>query len=643
MRVARFITPALVLVLLPTPRQADRPDDDPPSRVGRLSFLSGSVSFRPGTVDDWTDATINYPLHGGDHLWTDADARAELTVGSNAIRLAPQSAFGFLALDDRTTQIRLSQGSLEVRVRNLGDDDSFEIDTPTGAVSLLRPGTYRVDVDATGDTTTVTVRHGQADVTAAGSAFPLHAGDAAVVAGGDSPSYDIRDAARADEWEDWCAARDRRWDDSRSSRYVSRETIGYEDLDDNGEWRDTPDYGPVWAPRSTIVGWAPYRYGRWVWVEPWGWTWVDDAAWGFAPFHYGRWVYWDGGWVWVPGRRVARPVYAPALVVFVGGRNFGVAWFPLGPEEPYVPAYHVSNTYFRNINVTNVNVTNINVTNVNVTTINYRNRRAPDAFTVVSQETFVRSRAVDKSVIVVPRERLDQARVVGSTARVVPDRHSVLGRPDIMTVRRPPPVVTTREVVVRREPPPPPVPFVARERALRTHPGRPLDEATLGTLRRQSPPARTQPLVRPAVPVATQDRPTPVLRPTREGLPPPRALPPPAPAERAAPAERPDRAAQPERSESPRPARQPAERPTPAERPAPDERPASKARPQPQPTPAEKPARERPAPDERPASKARPQPQPTPAEKPARERPARERRAPKDRPAERDTTKEKKP
>src|SRR5437870_11486470 len=196
MRIARLVMPALVLALVPTLQLADLSDDDPPSRVGRLSFLSGSVSFRPGTVDDWTEASINYPLHGGDHLWTDADARAELTVGSNAIRLAPQSAFGFLALDDRTTQVRLSQGSLEVRVRDLGDDDSFEIDTPTGAVSLLHPGTYRVDVDATGDTTTVTVRHGQADVTAAGSAFPVHSGDAAVVAGGDSPSYDIRDAAR---------------------------------------------------------------------------------------------------------------------------------------------------------------------------------------------------------------------------------------------------------------------------------------------------------------------------------------------------------------------------------------------------------------------------------------------------------------
>src|SRR5207237_2998765 len=186
-------------------------------------------------------------------------------------------------------------------------------------------------------------------------------------------------------------------------------------------------------------------------VEPWGWTWVDDGPWGVAPLHCGRWVYWDGGWVWVPGRRVARPVYAPALVVFVGGGSFGVAWFPLAPEEPYVPAYHVSNTYIRNLNVTSVNVTNIDVTNV--TNIQYRNRGAPGAVTVVSRETFVRSRPVDKGVIVVPRERLAEARVVGNTARVVPDRHSVLGRPDIITMRRPPPAVTTREVVVRRQPP----------------------------------------------------------------------------------------------------------------------------------------------------------------------------------------------
>src|SRR2546427_11910598 len=121
MRAIRSLGSLLLLAVLPPfqggdrPDRPDGPDRDPPSRVGRLSYLSGPVSFRPGDADDWTDATINYPLHHGDHLWTDSDARAEITVGSSACRLAPPSAFGFPALDDRTAQGRPSPGALHVR------------------------------------------------------------------------------------------------------------------------------------------------------------------------------------------------------------------------------------------------------------------------------------------------------------------------------------------------------------------------------------------------------------------------------------------------------------------------------------------------------------------------------------------------
>ena len=586
MHTARCLGSLLLLAVFPAFQGTDRPDRDPPSRVGRLSFVSGSVSFRPGDVDDWVAATVNYPLHDGDHLWTDSDARAEITVGSIAFRLASQSAFGFLALDDRTVQVRLSQGSLNVRVRDLDDDETLEIDTPSGAVSLLRSGVYRVDVDTTGDPTSVTVRRGAAEVTAAGSAFPVRGKQTAVVAGGDSPSYDVQDAIRSDDFDEWCESRNRRSDDSRSTQYVSRGVIGYEDLDDNGDWQETPDYGAVWVPRRVATGWAPYRYGHWAWVEPWGWTWIDDAPWGFAPFHYGRWVYVGGGWAWVPGRVVARPVYAPALVVFVGGRNWslaiaggsGVAWFPLAPEEPYVPAYRVSNTYIRNVNVTNVNVTNITVTNVNVTNINYRNRRERDGVTVVSRETFVGSRPVSQGVLVVPRDRLDRASVVGATAQIAPGRRSVLGQPAIIAVRHPPAAVTTREVVVHRQPPPPPVPFAVREQALRARPGRPLDDTTVGTLRARTPAARVKPLVRPAVPPTAEGpspSPSPALRPAREGIPPrpqprerPQSTEPLQPTEQPQPTERPARPAAPKEKKAP-----PAERQQPARRPAADERP----------------------------------------------------------------------
>ncbi len=59
---------------------------DPPNRVGRLNFLSGTVSFHPESVDEWAPATLNYPLTIGDHLWTDQDGQAEVHVGSTAIR-----------------------------------------------------------------------------------------------------------------------------------------------------------------------------------------------------------------------------------------------------------------------------------------------------------------------------------------------------------------------------------------------------------------------------------------------------------------------------------------------------------------------------------------------------------------------------
>jgi len=532
LRFTHVVAPALVLVLLPA-RGQDSRDVDPPSRVARLSFISGSVSFRPGDVDDWTDATVNYPLRTGDHLWTDADARAEISIGSTAIRLNQWTDFGFLALDDRTEQIDLSEGGLDVRLRRLGDGDVFEIDTPNGAVSLERPGSYRVDVDSSGETTMVTVRGGAAEVTSSGSAFSVEAGEVGTLSGRDAPSYDVEDAARPDDWERWCASRDRRWDESRSTRYVSPDMVGYEDLDDYGDWRDGGSYGPVWVPREVDAGWAPYRYGHWAWVEPWGWTWVDDAPWGFAPFHYGRWVWFYDRWAWVPGRVAPRPVYAPALVAFVGGPRWsvslaaggagGVAWFPLAPDEVYVPAYQASPTYVRNVNVTNVNVTNINVTNVDVTNVHYRNRDVTGAVTSVSEETFVGARPVGHNAVIVPRDRLRDAVVVGTAAPLAPTRVSVLAQPGPMRVHRPPQTVVERQVVVRTQPPPPPVPFSAKEPVLRRQPGRPLDQSDKARLRDSMGNEEPRAPVKPAVPASGA---APELRPVRGGLPAPHRPPP---------------------------------------------------------------------------------------------------------------------
>jgi hypothetical protein len=455
---------ALALGLVLSPLAAA----DPPGRVARLNYVQGSVSFRPGGVEEWEPAAVNYPLTIGGDLWVDQGARAELHIGSTTIRLTPQTSFSFLNLDDRTVQIRLSQGSLTVRILRIAAGEVFEIDTPNGAVTLARPGNYRIDLDADQATATVTVRGGEAEITSAGAILTVRPGEAVFLVGGDAPTYDVRQATLPDEWEAWGTARDAREDQVPSLRYVSREVTGYEDLDANGTWRVDATYGPVWTPTAVAVGWAPYRTGHWAWVDPWGWTWIDDAPWGFAPFHYGRWASTSGGWGWVPGTIVVQPVYAPALVAFVGGASFGasvsfggiagIGWFPLAPREVYVPPYQYSPRYIRNVNVTNVNITNVNVTNVNVTKVNYRNRRVPGAVTAVSQDVFVTARPVATVAVVVSSQAATTAQVVGMTAPLAPRHESVVGREaisgDSRAAPRPPDRVLARPVVARVAPPP---------------------------------------------------------------------------------------------------------------------------------------------------------------------------------------------
>lgn len=554
---------------------------DPPARVGRLNYLNGPVSFRPGSVDDWAAATLNYPLTTGDHLWTDAGAQAEIHIGSTAVRMAPQTAISFLNLDDQMAQISLTGGDLDVHIRYLGENESVEVDTPNAAISLLRSGDYRFHANGDNAVTVVNVRGGEAEVTAGGSAFPARSGQSARLDGMDTPTQDLAAVPPPDEFDRWCEMRERREMSSASARYVPREMVGYEDLDEAGVWTEVPPYGMVWRPRVVVAGWAPYRFGHWAWVEPWGWTWIDDAPWGFAPFHYGRWAFAAGAWYWVPGRMVVggpvrvRPVYAPALVAFVGGPNFGVAvgvggggvaaWFPLGPGEVYRPAYHVSPAYVTNINI--VHVSNVTVINqVNVTNVRYVNREVVGAVSVVPRETFVSARPVGVAAVRVTPAAVMRAEVVGAAPAIVPRRESVMAT-TVASVRTPPARIATREVVVRHTPPPAPVAFGAQQRALEANGGRPLAPEQINSIRAAAPPRA--PSVRNAGPEAPR----------------PQAAPRPMDAPRQMEAPRPQSGPRP--MEAPRPQQAPVNRPQFNDRPTMNARPQMSDRPpSPRPNPA---------------------------------------------------------
>jgi hypothetical protein len=530
---------------------------DPPSRVARLAYITGDTSFSPGGERDWVRASVNRPMITGDRLWVGEGARAELQLGSAAMRVGPSSSLTLLNLDDRTAQVQLAQGTLNIRVRRLDRGQVFEIDTPNLAYSIRRPGSYRIDVDPDGTATTVVVRTGQAEVYGDRAAFITDAGQTYRFFGSDLRDYESYGLLRADEFDRWSNERDSRWDNSASRRYVSSEMIGYEDLDQYGTWRKVPDYGSVWVPNRVAADWAPYRDGHWAWVEPWGWTWIDEAPWGFAPSHYGRWARIDSTWAWVPGPATARPVYAPALVAFVGGsdlRSSGggsgtVAWFPLGPRDVYRPSYTASREYFSDVNTSNTVINRTNITNVysntNVTNITYANQQVPGAVVAVLAAAFAQSRPVGRETVRVNQQMISRAPVTVA-APVAPSHASVVGGQAAFGAK-PPETAQARPVVAQVAPPPPPVPFAARQGALAANAGRPHDPAAVAALKPAAP------VEAPAVRVVTPTQavvapPRPARAPTAGQSPsgwtapspapaaPPVAAPPAAPARPAAPA-----------------------------------------------------------------------------------------------------------
>ncbi len=339
--------------------EAAVPVRDPPDRVGRLSALSGPVerieedALGPGR-DLTAPATLNWPVTSGQAYATGHRGRAEVRIGTLALRLDGDTEVEFPRIDDQVVQMIVVHGTLSLRVRNRALLPELDLTTPRERIVLDDPGSYRIDVDRVPLTTTVSAYTGLARLATRAVTYTIRGGQRGVLGG---PEARFRLAAPvADAFDDWVAAQDRRDDALRSTRYVAAETTGVESLDEHGQWRSFGALGDAWIPTTVPPGWAPYRRGHWAWVAPWGWSWVDEAPWGFTPFHYGRWVLVSGTWAWLPGRRDLRPVYAPALVAWYGGiagagSEAVVGWFPLGPGEVYLPAYDSSLRYLERINL----------------------------------------------------------------------------------------------------------------------------------------------------------------------------------------------------------------------------------------------------------------------------------------------------
>ena len=357
--VARFVGATLAATLAWS--SLAQAQSEPPGRVGRLAFTDGTVSFHDNEQSQWTPAAVNTPLSTGDSLWTEPNARSEISLAGTRIRMAGATQLDMLAVDDSQTRLQVDEGRIDVKTQAMDTSQPYQIITPRGTISLLQQGDYYVEAGSTEDPTQIGVRAGAAQIQGLdGQLLAVRPGEVGEVTG-DAATPQLRTIRSAPPpqppaWAD----RDRQVSYDQPPQYLTAGVTGYEDLNQYGTWVDDSSYGEVWIPRSVPAGWAPYRTGHWVYEQPWGWTWIDDQPWGFAPYHYGRWANREGRWMWLPPERNVRPVYAPALVAFVGGVELSamlsrqssapVGWFPLGPREAYVPPYTTNRDYYQRVN-----------------------------------------------------------------------------------------------------------------------------------------------------------------------------------------------------------------------------------------------------------------------------------------------------
>jgi hypothetical protein len=437
-----------------------------------------------------------------------------LEVGPFAVRLGQGTDLTLANLNDQLLQLGVGQGTLRVTIYEMPENNSVEVDTPNGALILQTAGSYRVETAADGNSTQVTVNAGSLQISAGDLSKTLQSGEAVQLTGTGPVAASPLSVPPPDDFDSWCAGRDRRIENSPSVKSVGPAVPGDEDLDTYGQWTTEPDYGPVWVPANVPPGWVPYRNGYWVFIEPWGWTWVEAEPWGYAPFHYGRWAHIGPVWAWVPGPVVVAPVYAPALVAFVGGPGFsigvgvGVAWFPLGPREPFLPWYHYGPNYIRAFN--DVHVTDM-------TNIHSVNREI--AVTAVSGDTFRSGQLVTHALVHVAPEQLARAEVIphpevsptaravfgaravaappvpaarfGATRTVSPGEPSAPRTPAPVTPEAArtgvPPSTPSPHMFTRNAPAPANAPFAARQDAYSSHPGRPLEPQQMDNLRAGKP------------------------------------------------------------------------------------------------------------------------------------------------------------
>ena len=388
----------LVSIIAAPPRaRADDGDDegDPPSLAARISFVEGNVSLQPNGEGDWgappRTARLPSVIRSGPIKPPVPNCRP----AQASIHMGSMTALSFLNLDNGVMQVRIPEGTVNFRVRELREGDVYEVDTPNQAFTVRQAGAFRVEVSEDGEGTRITAIRGEGEVTAGGKTYDVRPGEMVELTGTDNPKCKpdrrrLRTVSTAGPPNATCAKT------IPCPRNTSRATFPATTISTTtAPGTKSPNTATCGIPNQVAPDWAPYSYGYWNWVGPWGWTWIGYEPWGFAPFHYGRWSYIITAGAGAQVLIYARPVYGPAFVGFFGGSHFsvgigfggGVGWFPLGFGEPYHPWFLAGRGYVEHINIHNTVIHNTTI--IRNSNYNYAYAHNTRAVTVASRNNFV--------------------------------------------------------------------------------------------------------------------------------------------------------------------------------------------------------------------------------------------------------------
>jgi len=307
------------------------------------------------------------------------------------LRLAPNTQVRFVELNPGSRQMQLGAGTVDLAELQ-GADGGAQIETPSVTVRPNQSGDYRVSVTANGQTF-VTARSGSATVGTGTGSQTITPGSTLVAYGPyANPSISLQGAIGYDSFDQFNISRDQSIASAYNANpYLSPQLAGYSNLANYGSWQNVPGYGWAWAPNNQNQNnFAPYQNGQWAWEPASGYTWVDNAPYGYPTTHYGSWFnnpsY--GGWLWQPpgyqyqtSSSALSSAWLPAVVSFfiTGGSgadtsgllngfsgltgpyadNTDIGWIPLAPGEQYQPWYGQNYSYPSTALTPVPNVTNI--------------------------------------------------------------------------------------------------------------------------------------------------------------------------------------------------------------------------------------------------------------------------------------------